>query len=47
MLKGMLSGETVVTKSKDKANLLEEQYQSKYNVMQVLSCDKECCWKGI
>jgi hypothetical protein len=34
-----LTGETAVTKSNDKTNLLEE-YQSKY-VMQVFSCDKE------
>jgi Ulp1 family protease len=37
----MLTGETAVTKNNDEKNLHEEQYQSKYNVMQVFSCDKE------
>jgi len=37
----MLIGERAVTKNNDETSLLEEQYQSKYNVIQVFSCDKE------
>jgi hypothetical protein len=34
-------GETAMTKSNDETNLLEKQYQSKYDVMQVFSCNRE------
>jgi Ulp1 family protease len=37
----MSIGKKAVTKNNDETNLLEEQYQSEYNVMQVFSCEKE------